>query len=90
MIYTVALPPPKFLMILVFDSHIWKSDQYTDSERYWIHQLRIFKFHHGKNRHFSKDKICFPVNSLQTEMSYSSLYSQGLVIVNAQWTAGGK
>ena len=42
MIHTIAWPPTKFSMILVFEPRVWKSDQYTDSERYWNNQLWIF------------------------------------------------
>lgn len=41
-------------------------------------------FYHDKKEHFSTYKVCFAVNFLQTKMSYLSLYSQDLVIVDAQ------
>lgn len=37
-------------------------------------------FYHGKKEYFSKYKVCFAVNFLQTNMSYLSLYFQDLVV----------
>ena len=80
--YTVALPAPKFAMILEFDSHIWKSDQYNDLRRAGSISYEPLSFILVKMDIFPKNKICFAVNPSQ-QMGMS-LHSRGLVMVEAQ------
>lgn len=84
MIQIIATPPSQFLMILVFDSPIQKSDWDNILRGAGSSNYESLPFYPGKKEHFSKYKICFAVNFLKTKMSYSSLYSQDLVIVDEQ------